>query len=103
MGCIRYDKSLTITNMQLIITGIRFCMCHTSNIWSNLLICVGVRKPSDRICCGRVTKREVSAGVITKVHKLGALLCGVPKCITKLTLNMSLQLISITCSTPLPI
>jgi len=68
MGCIRYDKSLTITNMQLIITGIRFCKCHTGNIWSNVLICVGVRKPSDRICCGSVTKREVSPGVITKVR-----------------------------------
>jgi hypothetical protein len=37
------------------------------------------------------------------VHKLGALLCGVPKYIAKLTLNMSLPLTNITCSTLLRI
>jgi hypothetical protein len=37
------------------------------------------------------------------VHKLGALLCGVPKYITKLTLNLSLPLTIITYSALLPI
>jgi hypothetical protein len=68
----------------LIITKIRFCMCHAGNIWSNMLIYPSIRKPSDKICCGSVTKREVGQGVITMVHKLGALLCRVPKYITKL-------------------
>ena len=68
-----------------------------------MLICVSVRKPSDRICCGRVTKRKVGRGVITMAHKMRALLCGVPKYIAKLTLNMSLPLTSITCFAMLPI
>jgi hypothetical protein len=41
--------------------------------------------------------------VIPMVHKLGALLWGVPKYITKLTINLSLPLTSITCSVLLPI
>jgi hypothetical protein len=37
------------------------------------------------------------------LHKLGALLCGVPKYIAKLALNLSLPLTSITGSALLPI
>ena len=48
MSCIRYNKSLTITNIQLIITKIRVCMCHTDNVWSNMLIHTCIGEPSDR-------------------------------------------------------
>jgi hypothetical protein len=49
ISCIRYNKSLTITNIQLIITKIRFSMCRTGNVWSNMLIRTCIREPSDRI------------------------------------------------------
>jgi len=70
------NKSLTITNMQLIITEIRFCVCLPLNVWSNMAIRTCVRKPSGRIFYWCSTKREVSRGVISMVNKLGTLLCG---------------------------
>jgi hypothetical protein len=70
MSCIGYNKSLTITNIQLIITEIRFCICHTGNVWSNMLIRTYVRKPSDKIFYQSITKGEVGRGLIPMMYKL---------------------------------
>jgi len=77
MSCIRYNKPLTITNIQLIITKIRVCMCHTGNVWSNMLIRTCIGEPSNRIYCWSITKGEVGRGLIPMTHKLRALLCRV--------------------------
>jgi len=88
MSCIRYNKSLTITNIQLIITKIRFSMCRTSNVWSNMLIRTCIGEPSDRIWCWSITKREVGQGLIPMMNKLRALLCRVSDVAAKLASNL---------------
>jgi hypothetical protein len=76
MGGVRYNKSLTITNMQLIITEIGFCVCHIGNIWSNMVIRTYVRKPNGRIFNQCSIKGEVGRGLIAMMSKLGTQLCG---------------------------
>jgi len=85
MGDVRYNKSLTITNMQLIITEIGFCVCHTGNIWSNVMIRTCVRKLSGRIFCQCNTKEEVGWGLIAMMGKLRTLLCIMSINVAKLT------------------
>jgi hypothetical protein len=93
MSCIWYNKSLTITNIQLIITEIRFCICHAGNVWTNMLIRTYVRKPSDKIFYQSITKREVGRGLIPKMYKLWTLLCRVPKSAAKLASNLLWSLV----------
>jgi len=75
LGGVKYNKSFTITNMQLIITEIGFYVSYR-NIWSNMVIHTCVRKPSGRIFYRCSTKGEVGRGLIAMMGKLGTLLCG---------------------------
>jgi len=84
LGGVRYNKALTITNMQLIITEIGFCESYR-NIWSNMVICTCVRKPSGRIFYRYSTKGEVGRGLIAMMGKLGTLLCGMSIDVVELT------------------
>ena len=83
---IRNNKALTITNMQIIITKIRFWTSHTSKIRRYMMICTCIKKPSKKSSCEGIIKCEIGIGLERMSGQLRTLLDSMPIFITELTL-----------------
>jgi len=57
------NKDLTITNMQMIITKVKFWTRHIGKIWCYMMICTRIRKPSNRSSCRGIIKHEIDIGL----------------------------------------
>jgi len=70
MTDMRYGKSLTITNMQIIITEIWFWSSQSCKIRCNVLSCTSVWKPIGSTYWGDITQHQISTRLLSIIPML---------------------------------
>jgi hypothetical protein len=70
MTDIRYGKSLTITNIQMIITEIWFWPYQFCKIRCDMLISTDVRKPIGNTCWENIAQRQICTRLLSMSMEL---------------------------------
>jgi len=86
MTDMRYGKSITITNMQIIITKIWFWSSQGCKVRCNVLICIGVQKPISSTCWWEIMQRQICTRLlsIAQVLELKVVRICMAECLTQL-------------------
>jgi len=75
---IQNNKALTITNMQMTITKVRFLTRHTYKVRRYMMICICIRKPSNMSGYRGIIKCEIDISLERMSSQLRTLLGSMP-------------------------